>query len=163
MTMLAQSLPQKPVIARTIGPRFQFSLRSFMLLLTVACLVGGWWMNKVWRQYDAVEAILKAGGYLVYPIRSLRKLEPYQRRNFSVTGNDDHFWSDFVSSPVGVGFEDTQVNDELLRHVSSLSRLHSFQSNCRVTDSGLAKLSRLKELLGSYLTAQESLTTGWFI
>jgi hypothetical protein len=146
MTRLAQLLPSNPVGACSIRRRLQFSLRSLMVVLTAACLVAGWWMDNVWRQHHAVEAILKAGGYVRYPIRSLRKLKPYERRSFYVTGNDDHFWSDFVSSPVGVGFEDTQVNDELFRHVSTLSHLHSFQSNGRVSDFGLAALSRLKEL-----------------
>ena len=147
MKILRQSLPSKPLVAHAIGRRIQFSLRSFMVALTAACVGGGWWMNQVWRQYDAVAAVLEAGGYVRYPALSLRKFKPYEPRSYAVTEHDDHFWSDFINSPLAVYFHDTEVDDRLFHRISSLSRLECVQCDrCRITNPGFARLSRLKAL-----------------
>ncbi len=45
---------------------FQFSLRTLLVLLTLFCVVGGWKMNQLRRQWNAVEWVQENGGTAGY-------------------------------------------------------------------------------------------------
>lgn len=63
----------------------RFSLRSFFILLTTACLAGGWFLNRVQRQRAAVQALEQQQAYVSYdvyfvPADQLEGIEEFNRK-----------------------------------------------------------------------------------
>ncbi len=70
----------------------QFSLRTFFVLLTLFCVVAGWRMNQLRRQWEAVEWVRENGGRVGYSMDDFEGdiLSRYELRDvlWVVVGND---------------------------------------------------------------------------
>jgi hypothetical protein len=129
--------------------RFQFSLRS-LLLLTVAVAAAFAWLAHEKRE---VEEIDKMPGVMEYDFqvdasRKGRKAipagPPWLRR---ILG--DHFFAEVID----LDLSGTQVTDAGLEHLKGLTQLWRLSLNgTEVTDVGLEHLKGLMQLQGLYLT-----------
>ena len=134
--------------------RFQFSIRS-LLLLTVAVAVPCSWlvveMREPKQEREAEAALVKAGGHVAWlqksslfqppgPNGELQMAEPKWLREL--------LGDDFFSGVIQVKFENIPVTDADLEHLEALSHLDDLSlNNTEVTDVGLKHLEGL-----SYLT-----------
>ena len=131
--------------------RFQFSIRSLMVL-TVAVAVPCSWlavkMKQAERQRKAVEAIAKMRGGVVYdwvvdakgkPVPTpTPSAPPWLRRALG----DDFFWKVKL-----VFLNNSQVTDSELEHIKGFNQLQRLELNgTQVTDSGLEHLKGLSQL-----------------
>jgi len=124
--------------------RFQFSIRSLLVLAVVVALPCSWLaveMQQAERQREAVVAIEKRSGTVMW---------------------DDEEWAcptwlrrllgdDFFNSVVGVSFFDTRNGDaeleQLLEHLKGLDQLHKLDlDNTPVSDAGLEHVKTLGQL-----------------
>jgi hypothetical protein len=130
------------IVARFTGRRrFQYSLRSLMLVMLLACIgmsCVSAWMHRVRRQKLAVEAIKELGGQVEYDLT----WRPEWFR--SVLGKDA------VATVVGVTFPDVFASSETdagLKHLKGLQQLQKLNlDSTQVTDAGLEHLKRLPKL-----------------
>ncbi len=142
------------VVALILRRRFQFGLRSLLVLAVVVAIPCSWMtleMRKAREQWDTVQAIKKsAGGYgydWFFSDPSFRKLpgsiilpnpqapEPVRLR--SCLGDD------FFSEVVDVSLS----TDALLSHIARLTQLHYLRLNGEeITDAGMIHLAGLTQL-----------------
>jgi len=143
--------------------RFQFSLRSLVVLVVAVAVPLGWFgvrLREAERQRRAVEAIRKAGGTVwydyhntLYGVIEPRAEPPTPAWLRNLLGED--FFADVVHvgysrprpSPSVFTEANTDVGDVDLAHVKGLERLKYLNlSGTRVTDGGLQHLSGLTRL-----------------
>ena len=134
--------------------RFQFSLRS-MLVMVVAVAVPCSWlaaeMKKAREQEAAVEAIERAGGHWAYGREISGDIEymivgPLYGPEWLRKLLGDDFFNDvkYVAFTSTIA---TQATDADLAHVAELKHLTSlFVGDTQITDAGLAKIAGLSEL-----------------
>jgi hypothetical protein len=122
--------------------RFQFSLRS-LLVLTVAVAIPCSWlaveMKKAKEQAEAVQAIESEGGGVYYDILGGEPPEPARLRGLL---GDNFFRNVFAVQFLGV-----RVAGAGLRHIGELTHLRVLDlREAQVTDAGLERLERLTRL-----------------
>lgn len=159
------------IVALVFRWRFQFSLRSLLVLVVVVAIPCSWMaveMKAAKRQKEAVEAILKMKGDTRYdwevdvddfynPLPNAEPPEPAWLR--SVLGNDccwsvKYVWLGVYSESqkdVVLGSDESQsciITDEGLENLRVLNQLESlsFSYNQLITDAGLANLEGMIQL-----------------
>lgn len=139
-------------------PRLRISLRMFLILITVLCLLLGTWVQSSRKQQQAVDAIYAAGG-------SIRYKQMFTAKTFDdgdrfipviITGPsppyDVHLnvlekrFPDYFCRVYEVTFR-RQTRDDDLRHLAMLRGLRSLRMHrADITDSSLTYLRPLKRL-----------------
>ncbi len=134
---------------------WQFSLRSFLLLIAVVSVWLGLWVNHARRQKDALDAILKLHGFVEYAHqfpdgkrrpKPLNTAEPPGPAWLRERLGDEYF-----VRVVGLQFWEQPVSDDDLAHVGVLTDLQyvSFvggRQGAKITGTGLAHLRHLTRL-----------------
>jgi hypothetical protein len=95
----------------------RFSLRGFLVVLTIGCLWLGWKVEKARRRGRAIDAVIAAGGKAIYGGSTQEAIH-----------RQDHFWSDLASRRVGIFFHEpldrtlgtylSDINGIIILHVS---------------------------------------------
>jgi hypothetical protein len=130
---------------------FQFSLRTlliFTLVVAIACAWLGSKIEKKRKEREAVEAILKAGGIVVYDYQkpsmiSGRTFKPVEEpygpeflRNF--------LGENFFSEVYAVQHSNTTLPDEELEFLERFPHMEDLNlSGCQMSVAGAARLGRL--------------------
>jgi hypothetical protein len=130
--------------------RFQYSLRSLLLMVFVVAVPCSWFateMKQATKQRRAVEAIRTAGGGVTYDSDSddpfADEQLPYQQPAWLRKLVGDDFCGDIRC----VNLADTQVTDARLVHLQGLRQLQELDlSNTQITDAGLVRLQGLTQL-----------------
>jgi hypothetical protein len=150
--------------------RFQFSIRSLLVLVLVVAIPCSWMsveMKGARKQREAVEAIRKSGGYVVYDyhVQKPGNSPPGPAWLRGLLGTD------FFATALGVGslfspatdaglkhlkgltqlrwlfLQETQATDADLEHVMGLTQLEALRlCGTQVTDAGLKHLEGLMQL-----------------
>ena len=121
--------------------RWQFSIRTMLLVVSVSCVTLSVWVVPAERQRRAVAAIRALGGTVSFvdnqgtnesfPAASLRRWLPPN-------------YSDEVEK---VNLDYVRVTDDEMAHLQGLTRLRVLRlKSARVTDAGLAYLQGLTDL-----------------
>ena len=115
--------------------RFQFSIRSLLVLVVVVAIPCSWMMQEIKRQRKAVAAINESGGQVSWygpfgPIWLTRLLG-----------------DDFFLAVYSVQWPGPQVTDADLEHLTGLKQVRLLLlDSTQVSDAGLEKLKGLKQL-----------------
>ena len=136
----------------------QFSLRGFIVVLTIGCVWLGWKIEKAHKRGQAIDALVSAGG-IVYCYRHYQTPgmpnSAGRFRNLQLARP----WADFrgyrVRVTLGVG---TQLNDavgDLLGRIDGIHQIVVSNRTCR--DSDLRHLYRLDD--GCEIILQSPLLT----
>ena len=112
--------------------RLQFSLRRFLLLLTVGCVLLGWRVERAHRRGRAIDAIVEAGG----EVRFGRICPP---PNYS----SDHFWFDFRGVPVQIYLREP-VDADLGRTLSQINDIFILEISSPVSNVALRHLENAR-------------------
>ncbi len=111
--------------------RFQFSLRTLLLFVTLCAIACSWFavkMQPYWRQRKAVAEIKKLGGNVYW---SSEEETPW-------------LWDDYVFR---VDLNGTHITDAGLQHLAELSQLSGLNvEGTQVTDVGLEHLEEMSHL-----------------
>ena len=166
----AEVIPSDPLTppAHRASPnrrrRYMISLRTMMILVLVFGAWLGWFVRRVQVQQDAVAAIKKAGGTVVYDLEWRNGgSNPYRRSWIPEWLGGDEAWMpewmtrgaglDYFGNVVDVSLIPTRANDPhvandaTLALVGQLGRLQGLRLNSTaITDAGLAHLAGLTEL-----------------
>ena len=139
------------VVALVLRRRFQFSIRSLLVLVVAIALPCSSFvaeMKAARRQQAAVDAILQLGGIVEYDwrvdglggyIENARPPGPPWLRNL--------LGADFLSHVVYLGFPSRQVTDDSLVHLEAFPQLQGLSlAHNPVTDAGLERLTGLSDL-----------------
>ncbi len=122
--------------------RFQFSLRSLMVLMTVVAIVCSWFavkMQQARRQREAVAAVAKGGGFAGYDSPSGPSLSPPAQPE--PPWLRDLLGVNFLSDVEFVAW--TQVTDAGLVHLKGLTSLETlWLIGTQVTDAGVQDLQK---------------------
>ena len=116
---------------------FRFSLRMLLVVVTVLCVWLGFNVNAARRQKDAVDAILKAGGEVVYDYQMFPEGHPKQ---FLLDKNAELSEPAWLRQLFGIDFLHTVfgaylINDRTIP-ASDFARLASFKSLKRLQIAG---------------------------
>jgi hypothetical protein len=137
------------VVALVFRRRFQFSIRTLLVLTVAVALPCSWMtveMKRSREQQEAVEAIENFAGSVGYdweydadgnPVKNAQPSGPEWLRK--LRGND------LFNSVVRVFFHSNQVTDEGLAHLAGLTQLKRLKLY-HVTDAGLAHVAGLPHL-----------------
>jgi hypothetical protein len=139
--------------------RFQFSLRSLLVVITaIAIGPGGWALytqQQARRQKSAVALLSKSGGEVYARPQWLWSLLErgapgrvvgIALRDTNTTDADAAPLAD-LTDLVWVDLNDTQITDMGLAHLAGLTQLTRLRlDETQVTDAGLAQLAKLKNL-----------------
>ena len=137
---------------------FQFSLRAFLILLTIAAISFGVYVDRAHRQRDAVKALTARGsmvGYdyprYIFPRAGLAVLEESSWRDWLI----EHLGRDYAANVQYVqlaveakkGGDRSPIADDRLLIVSQFKRLDQlFINGVDVDDTALAHLQNSKSL-----------------
>ncbi len=138
------------VVSLFVGQRFQFSIRSLLVLVMVVAVPCSWFaleMKKANKQQEAVAEIRKAAGYVQYD---------YDRQFWRQGGIAQppapvwllnllgvHFFADVV----WVGDFHCQFTDATLKNLKDLTELEELDlGSTKITDAGLKNLEGLTRL-----------------
>ncbi len=128
---------------------YQYSLRSLLLLMLLASIGMSWFavrMQKSRRQQDAVEAVEKAGGWVVYDCQSEQASDP----NAVPPGPGwlrDRLGEYFFANVVAVYFDTTLVTDDDLQQLKRLPQLRTlYLAGALITDAGVEHLAEITQL-----------------
>lgn len=128
--------------------RFRFRLRNLMIAIGILCGILGWIINRARVQRDAVAAIERAGGKVMYD------REWSWKWNRPVPTGKPR-WPDWLVKRVGIDYLSNVTyvdlryrgSDEILARVGQLHRLEYLTlAGSRVTDARLADLGGLTNL-----------------
>ena len=139
------------IVALVFHWRFQFSIKSLLILVVVVALPFSWLaveMRAAREQKAAVEEIEKVGS-VVYdwnvdassnPIPNAKPSEPAWLRNL--------LGDDFFTLVISAGFHSgEQITDAALADLAGLTHLQMLRlGGTRVTDAALAQIARLTQL-----------------
>jgi uncharacterized protein (TIGR03067 family) len=139
------------VAAMLFRRRFQFGIRSLLLLVVVVVIPCSWLAVETWqakRQRAAVEAIGKVGGSVYYQYQAVgpdqfdpNVLPPGPAWLQNLLGND-HFGDVLVADVRG-----GEVTDELVSRLESFPRLEwLILRGTGVSDAGLERIEALRSL-----------------
>lgn len=116
--------------------RFQFTLRTLLVVVAVGGVLGGWvgsGLREQWRQQAAAGELEKVGGVCWWDGRPQWLEKVLGRYCFQ--------------SVISVRFKSTQVTDAGLEHLQGLGQLEVlYLDGTKITDAGLAHLSGLSQL-----------------
>jgi hypothetical protein len=157
-------------------PKFQFSLRTLLIVMTVACVYLAVQFQWAREQREAVEAIRESGGNVYYDYQGVSKSHATAAESWAPRWAIDRFGIDFFHTAIQaqrvrrgglpavahlrklqwLEIEDWQVTDEDLQALRRLQQLQileihappaaSGHSNTMATDQTLALLGRLPHL-----------------
>lgn len=140
--MTLDHLPDETIPKK--GPRFQLSLRTFLIVIFVCCILFAIFAEGYWRRSRLkghLDAIAQSGAVHNLMIN----------RNDWNASNIDNFYSRFFSLPVNMGDAAyvytsdgaERFDDETLAHALALPKLSVLElwGECSVTDNGLATIS----------------------
>ena len=144
------------IVALLLHWRFQYSLRS-LLVLAVAVAIPFIWLTTEVRQVrteqEIVEMVQRAGGWVAYdygPGSFGDQVPPYPEWFRKVVG--DCVFGDVVS--VCVNHSDGRISDAELAQFQKLSKLQTLRlERTNITDAGLKHLAALSQLEELNLTA----------
>jgi Leucine-rich repeat (LRR) protein len=113
---------------------FQYSLRTFLVLVTCVALAIGWFAHYARQRRAAFEAIRQAGG----------NIQMYHREPGSESFLESWFGPELFQSVMKVDLRQGKVDNELLRHVGVLKELERLDlSNAHIDDDGLRHIEHL--------------------
>lgn len=132
--------PAKPVSNRRW---FQYSLRTLLILTTFIAVVISWWLYKAREQREAVAALTKAGGNVVYNF----EVQDEPHRLHCPMWLVDVLGVDYVASVISVGFYNQRISATQLEAIDALSSLEGLYLNrSQITDIGLEHVKGLTGL-----------------
>ena len=111
---------------------FRFSLRTFLLVVTVFCIWLGWKINAARQQKEAVDAILKAGGTVYYDYQILPNIPSENHWNIGYNANAlptgplllrKLFGDVCFRKVILVRFSQTNIPEAVLRQLTNLPDL----------------------------------------
>ena len=134
----------------------QFSLRTFLVVLTIVCVWFGWQVNRANQQRKAVAWVLEMEGFVKYDY----EVDEEGRYILDAKQTSPEWLLDFYNQVVEVYFIDTQVSD--LTPLANLKNLNVlYLSRTPVHD--LTPLANLKSLqwldLDNTQASKEQITT----
>jgi hypothetical protein len=138
---------EKPRRYRGVG------LRLFLTIIALVGIALGWWSYRARLQRDAVAAIKRADGYVVYDWEENRELYPYPAQ-------PKPRWPEWLRRALGPDYLETVVevelignpgtpkqSDQILEQIARLSHLKTLNvTGVAVTDAGVARIEELREL-----------------
>ena len=146
------------VAALLLKKRFQFGLKSLLVLTVVVAIPCSWFAVKI-RQAKRQDAAVKAIQELRGQVATVMNV-PFQRQKQLPEDVASTFaaWcrnlagTDFLSHVVVVVLQGTQVTDAALVHLKELTKLEHLQlDDTQVTDVGLVHLKELTDLVNLWL------------
>ena len=136
------------LIAIVFRRRFQFSLRSLMLLVVVVAIPCSWLsveLKAAREQNAAVEAIQKAGGWVECN-------EGYDPNGLVPVALLDGWQGFYFMNVTDVYFDEAKVGDSELEHLKGLPQLRFLALNgTSVSDAGLKHLKGFTQLESLFL------------
>lgn len=117
---------------------FQYSLRSFFVILTALSIWLGVTVKRAREQREAVEAIVTSGGVVAYNDKSARG------QTWDTSRHSLFFHCRY--RVVRVGIMNEQITDEMCFQIALLSRLQMLLLQGRVTQRGLGRLTGLRHV-----------------
>jgi Leucine-rich repeat (LRR) protein len=133
----------------------RFSLRTLLVFVLVLSVPLGWFawrLDKARRQREVVEAILKAGGSVVYDYQLDKDGRPNGGEPMTPAWLRKSLGDDFFREVMWVNFHLTQVTDAGLEYIKGLNNLEELDlGNTQVTDAGLEHFKGLNSLEGLWL------------
>ena len=165
------STPAAPADKPAAPPRhrlaLRYSLRTFLIAITIVCLASGLWLNRAVRQRIAVRHFtalyagqtLDSGEHLATmlyahggQVHSRPILPKWQQPLARLLGEEA------FGELIGVQILNTPATDDDLRYLADLPSVHSvWLSRTKVTDQGLAHLAACPKL--TFLTLDETAVT----
>jgi hypothetical protein len=157
-------------------PKFQFSLRTLLIVMTAVCLYLAAQFQWAREQREAVEAVRRASGNVYYDYEGLTKSHSGRSESWAPKWAIDRLGIDFFHTAIQaqgvrrgglpalahlrklrwVEIEDWQVTDRDLEPLSSLGQLETLEirapsgrsgrTNTLVTDKSLATVSHCRRL-----------------
>ena len=173
MPRRAHATEQNMVTRKTKRRWFQFSLRTLLIGVFVLSLPLSWFavrMERARRQREAVEAIERLGGWVVYTEGSVPEdpapEDPFDEDPFDSTPDPDwgrrllgvDFWGTVVEVHFFgyVGYLENPASDADLAHLTRLPKLEVlFLANVQVTDAGLVHIGHLSRLRHLHLCSPD--------
>ena len=143
-----------PLVPRRPGfrLRFQFSIRSLLLLTVVVAVACSWLaaeMERARKQRETVEEIEKAGGTVSYDYQ----LDPYGdwdtrcQATGTSRGCEKLLGDDLFVNVTEVSFAKSAISDAGLEHLKGLTQLQRLDlRGTKVSDAGLEHLKGLTQL-----------------
>lgn len=120
---------------------FQFSLRSFLIVITIGCVLLVWQIMPELRQREAVKAIKAKGGEFIYVVD--KDDAPYNYRDQWVAFDIE----EPKGPPIGLSLPETTLSRDELRMIARLESLQFLDiSDARFSDDELGELRRLTNL-----------------
>jgi Leucine-rich repeat (LRR) protein len=127
--------------------RFQFSLRSLLLLLTLCAVLPCWKFNRVWNQRMVVAEIQRR-----CPLATI-EYDYQDRRLGTPPSPPGPAWArsvlgdDFFTNVTELTIAQPGLDDALLRQIAKLSGVKTLDTNSnQVTDAGLAHVASMRNL-----------------
>jgi hypothetical protein len=115
----------------------QFSMRRFLLLLTVGCLLPGWRVERAHKRGQAIDAIVEAGG----EVRFGRICPPPNYR-------PDHFWLDLQGVPVHIYLREP-IDADLAKALSQINDIYILEIGSPVSETTLRYLEDGRIVVGA--------------
>ena len=130
---------------------FQFSLRTLLILVTIGCVGGGWWLNRAFRQRAAVRRF-----YELTADRQSHRHDAPVTMCYRYQGKDQYYkpiipkWLHWLRDMIGeecfgevtgVQLLDTTATDEDLKHLAVLPGVERiWLARTKITDEGMPLL-----------------------
>jgi hypothetical protein len=132
--------------------RFQFSIRSLLLLVVVVAIPCSW-MAVAGRQKEVVEEIRQLGGLVQHDYKFQESGNPFASGvPPGPTWLRDLLGEDFFATVVDVNCVGSSVTNAGLEHLKGLTQLKRLElSTMPVTDAGLGHLKGLTQLEALYI------------
>jgi hypothetical protein len=138
---------------------FRFSLRTFLVFVTLFCIWAAWWMHSARRQKQAVDAIREYGGWVYYDYEFDSATRPNRVHSGSPwpTWVVDAFGVDMLHNVVEVNLvysydsgkreDGRNASDEIIPHLEGIPNLRRlFLHSTQVTDATMPHIARLRKL-----------------
>ncbi len=130
---------------------FQFSLRTLLVLVTIGCLAGGWWINRAFQQRAAVRRF-----YQLTANRQDQHGDSLTTMGYRYQGKDEYYkpivpkWLHWLRDMIGeecfgevtgVQLLDTPATNDDLKHLAVLPSVERiWLSSTKVDDAGMPLL-----------------------
>ncbi len=101
---------------------WQFSLRTFLVVLTLVCVWFGWQVNQANRQRKAVAWVLEMGGSVQYDY----EVDDFGNTIADAKPTSPEWLRDFYDQVVRVHLENMPVSEE------QITKLQQALPNCRI-------------------------------
>ncbi|MCE9552953.1 MAG: hypothetical protein K8T91_06195 [Planctomycetes bacterium] len=125
-------------------PRFQFRLRTILILTTIIAVWIGWWSYKARQQREVVRVVTRLGGFVTYDFMVDQSGQLVANAPPTIPTWLD---VDYFSNVVRVNLDGTDVTDADLEHLKCLAEMRWLNLfNTKITDAGLENLKGLSKL-----------------